>query len=93
MKTIWKYQVDLDNIDDNFYMPMKSGAEIISVAAQYDILCLWAIVDPDQQNTRRLLYIRGTGHPLLAAEDTQYLGTAHLANGLVFHVFDGGWES
>lgn len=86
MKTIWKYQV---TIDDEIVVKMPSGAKILHVALQYGQPCIWALVDPDAPMADRKVIVRGTGHPITGEVD--HLGTIHLmaADGeLVFHFFE-----
>lgn len=86
--TIWKFT--LDPWRDLVEMP--KGARLIHVREQNNGVCVWAEVDPDAGMVERLVYIVGTGHPLLARVPT-YVGTAHIVEAgvpLVLHVYDGG---
>lgn len=86
--TIWKYPLELTD-SQSFRMP--KGAKLLTVAQQYQQVCLWAQVDPKAPTEERRFEIRGTGHPLGDAAEMDYIGSVILASGsLVFHVFDGG---
>lgn len=86
MKTIWKY--GFPTLDSHTFT-MPRGAELLTVAAQFDAPCIWALVDPDQPSVERKIRIYGTGHPI--EHDDPYVGTYQLAVGsLIFHVFDAG---
>jgi hypothetical protein len=88
--TIWKYT--LVGGYNTFDMP--KGAKILSVAAQDDDVCIWALVDPSAPKVSRQILALGTGHDAPdGIEKTAYIGTAMLAGGtLVIHVFDV-WEA
>lgn len=67
------------------------GAKFLSVNSQHDKLCLWAIVDPDQEKRERWgVEICGTG---LSADHVvdgtyQFIGTYVVNHGLlVWHVW------
>lgn len=83
MKTIWKFILAPD-----ITLDLPRGAEILSVREQGGNICLWALVDPQADQTTRRFVVIGTGH---AVPDGPlwFLGTAHLAGGqLDFHVFE-----
>jgi hypothetical protein len=66
---------------------MPSGAEILHVAEQGGVPCLWARVNPLNEKTRRLIRTFGTGHPMPDSPGA-YIGTFMLAGeALVFHVY------
>lgn len=85
MKTVYKYQLALAETQE---IEMPAKAEILSVGAQNDVICIWAMVDTEGAMTRRKFNIVGTGHKM----DDGYqffLGTVHLIEGaLVFHIFE-----
>lgn len=84
MKTIWKFEL---HIDEPVTLLMPVGAEVLTVQAQGDIPCIWAIVDPNAETETRRFYVRGTGHPL--REVGRYVDTFQLNGGaLVFHLFE-----
>jgi hypothetical protein len=88
MSEVWKYTLE---IEDEQSIAMPEGAELLHVGDQYGKLALWARVIPTgEREVRRVILIRGTGHPIWSQP---YIGTVVTANGsLVWHVFDGGEE-
>lgn len=84
--TIWKFTLRL--VDRQTVM-MPRGAKIIAVQEQAGAICLWAIVDPQENKTSRLFTIAGTGHQLPPnAAAINHLGTVQLG-AYVWHVFEG----
>lgn len=80
--TIWKYT--LEHGHNTFLLP--KGAKILHVGQQNGTVCLWARVDPEQEQEKRVFRFVGTGHPLNCTDIT-YLGTAH-DDPFVWHVFE-----
>lgn len=84
MRTIWKFPLYLT---DEQIVSMPSGAEILTVQLQGNVLTVWAVVNSEKSLEEKAFYIRGTGH---AFEDwlstKHYIGTVQLV-GLVWHVF------
>ena len=87
MKTIWKFPVP---VNDGNVLEMPEGAEILSVQAQGETPCLWALVDEQSARESRTFRTFGTGHPIhIDALDMEHVGTYQLHGGrLVFHVFE-----
>lgn len=87
MKRIYKYTLDIDD-EQNISMPYH--AEILTVQNQHGSLCLWAIVDDEEQGIEeRRFAIYGTGNPAQLATIDGYIGTAQQMNGtLIWHVFE-----
>ena len=94
MRIIWKYPIDVQ--DGIIEVLMPKDAEVIHVGTQYDIVCLWVIVDTERHGdeTKRFR-IHGTGHPLANNTGTPYsifdtyLGTVQTCNGkFVWHIFE-----
>jgi hypothetical protein len=84
MSEVWKFPLYL--VDEQILM-MPEGAELLHVAEQRGLLCLWARVIPTEQRVaNRRILIRGTGSPL---SRQPYVGTV-LVDEFVWHVFDGG---
>lgn len=81
---IWKFPLNIGR--NSVYMP--GGAEILTVAAQRDNLCIWAHVDPCSAKAQRLFVVEGTGN-ILHEECTpdRYIGTAHWTH-FVLHAFE-----
>ena len=70
-------------------LSMPENAEILSVAAQGDDICLWARVNPNAERVNRTFLGFGTGHDIPDNLQLQFVGTAHLSDGaLVFHIFE-----
>jgi len=86
MNTIWKFPL---TITDHQTITVPRSFMPLTVQFQGPVLCLWAMVDPNEaMNIDPLnIYIVGTGNPG-PPEDAQYLGTAQQSGGaLVWHVF------
>lgn len=82
---IWKFQLAPVESQD---ILMPAGARILTVQTQRDVLCLWALVDPQARTKPRDIRIVGTGHQA-DMNTMQYLGTAQMVGGaLVWHVFE-----
>lgn len=81
--TIWKYNLPTawEVID------MPQGAKVLTVQMQRDAPVLYALVDPAQPPEVHELTIHGTGHPIMADEVGQYVGTFQ-DGWYVGHVFD-----
>jgi len=85
MKTIWKFQFE---VDDNIEIEMPMGAEILTVGIQHGIPCLWALVDTEKDKIKRKFELYGTGHPV-SERHKKYIGTFQTREGyLVFHLFE-----
>jgi hypothetical protein len=94
MITVWKF--DLPVADGDYEIRMPLGAKILKVADQYDDLtklAIWAMVDVDADPELRRFRMRGTGHPVLNAnnpdETITHIGSMITFGGkLVWHVFE-----
>ncbi len=88
-KTIYKYPLQ---VNDMQCISLPQGAEILTIQAQNDIPCLWALVDPEQMiSQERHIEIFGTSHniPCMQREQRIYISTFQLRGGsLVFHAFE-----
>lgn len=85
---VFKYPIDVAN---TFTMLLPLGAQILHVDAQNNLPCLWALVDPvndDPANLeRRTFHIVGTGHEV--PEGVAHVGTFLLYGGdFVGHLFE-----
>lgn len=69
---------------------MPAGAKILRFDMQYDMFCLWALVDPDSAVTEtRKFIVAGTGNPIDETTISSYIGTAMVQDGqFVFHCFE-----
>jgi hypothetical protein len=84
MKTIHKYQLQLA---DEQPVEMPSGAEIISAHAQYNVPCIWAIVETDNPTVKRSIAMCGTGCPVPVG-NYRFVGTTVTCEGaLIWHIF------
>ena len=85
-KVVFKYVIPANDVA-TIRMPINS--ELLTVHAQRNDICLWALVDPDEQRTEDVTFrIAGTGH-ILANGKFFYIGTVFFAEAqLVFHVFE-----
>jgi len=98
MNKIFKYFLDLSELQE-IKLPIK--AEILAIQDQSDshkisqiqlpLLCLWAIVDPEETKTeKRIIRIFGTGHEIPERRsDLKYIDTVQQFQGhIVWHVFE-----
>jgi hypothetical protein len=89
MSTIWKYSL---KARESSHVPlvMPAGTELLDVHEQYEDICIWARVDPNQPaNEVRAFAVFETGTSLNVNGSHKYLGTAHLHDGdTVLHVFE-----
>jgi len=89
IKTIYKY--DIPPVD-SCKVSMPVGAEILTIQAQKDRPCIWALVDPkEEKRDVRVFEVYGTGHSMRCdmGIDRNYIGTYQLREGdLVFHLFE-----
>jgi len=85
MKRIFKYHVP---IDDSVSITMKIGAKVLTVQAQREDVCIWALVNPAEGDEIRRFKVVGTGHRI-EEECLEYIGTVQMFDGgLVLHVFE-----
>jgi hypothetical protein len=83
MRRIWKYKLE---ITDKQEIWMPEGAKILHVDNQYGDLCLWTLVDDEQNNEERTLIIVGTGRRV-PDYPTNFIGTVVIES-FVWHVFE-----
>lgn len=82
--TIWKFNLE---ITDKQTIRMPNGARILSIQEQNGELCVWAVVDPDEEYVPRKFRIFGEGHTFdLDAADAKFIGTVQ-CDRLVWHIF------
>ncbi len=85
MRTIWKFELE---ITDEQKISMPKNAKILSVQAQHDRPCVWAIVDDKEILEDRFFIIHGAGHPCNGGF-SKFIGTFQVHSGrLVFHLFE-----
>lgn len=84
MHTIHKYRLPLSG-----EVEMPAGARVLSVGAEQDEPCLWALVDTEAPMARRSFAAIGTGRDARMTKFGEYLGVYHLSSERgVYHVFE-----
>lgn len=88
-KEIWKYRLSVSMAQT---LEMPAGAELLSVHMQYEVPCLWAIVEVTAPTAQRQIIMEATGDLLgLKTSPDNFIGTVLMAGGqFVWHFFDGG---
>lgn len=88
MRTVYKYIIPSN--EDNYYLNLPIGSEILYAREQGNDICVWALVNTKKSlRTNRVIRLAGTGHPLDDTTNYIYLGSAHLHGGsLIIHVFE-----
>lgn len=84
MNVVYKYPI---SNEDDFFLPLPLGAQILSFQAQGDDLALWALVDTESRPIDRMFILADTGWPLPYAETLKYIGTAQTPS-RVLHLFE-----
>ena len=83
---IFKYQLETTDLQQ---IEMPEGATILCIQTQNNVPCIWAMVNPINQNIKRSFEIFGTGHSIPNSGERKYIGTYQLSSGLlVFHCFE-----
>lgn len=90
MRQVFKYPL---SIEDEFTLQLPIGAELLAVQVQIvrgtETPTLWALVDDSAPSELRTFLLRGTGHPIDASKNIQYVGTFQLGGGaFVGHLFE-----
>lgn len=83
---IYKYTLQITDLQ-TIMLPV--GAHILSVGNQHDYLCLWAMIDPSNEQQARTIEIIGTGNPIEVSQNInrRFIGTAIFTT-FVWHVFE-----
>jgi hypothetical protein len=87
MKQVWKYHLTPDSLTKE----IPAGGIIRHVDEQFEQICVWVEVDPDQPQENRFFEVYGTGHDIPEDMDAEriYLGSVKLHKGtLVFHIYE-----
>lgn len=89
MKTIWKYNINIEGIQN---ISMPRGAEILTLhkqgSRQDDEVYIWCLVDTDEPLEMRHFMLITTGEEILC-EVYNYIGTLWLMNGnYVVHLIE-----
>lgn len=91
MKTIYKYPL---YINANNVLILAKNSKVLScqIDEKTGKPCLWAIVDKDEDDTeKRVFVLFGTGHDLLSdgVGRLEFISTIQMLNGgLIFHLFE-----
>lgn len=82
---IWKHVLA---VTDEQQVRLPADANILAVATQNGVPCIWALVDPEKPLTDHRIYTHGTGHDV-SPNAGRYVGSYQLHGGqLVFHIFE-----
>lgn len=65
---------------------MPVGAKILTVARQGNWIMTWVLVDINAMLEERTMGVFATGEAI--PDDVAYIGTVHMNDGLVWHVFE-----
>ncbi len=85
-RVIYKYPIEqLPEV----VVRIPKGASILTVQAQFEQPCVWALVDPEEIETENFLFrTYGTGNKFELTANHTYIGTYQLRDGeLIYHVF------
>ena len=82
-RRIWKFPI---KVTDEQHISIPKYPEFLSVQFQGDELCIWAVVEPENEKKKHRIRVVGTGHPL--PEGCIYIGTVQ-DRPYVWHVFEG----
>ena len=88
MKRIWKYTFDSHDVQSSWYIP--KDAMVLHIREQHGHLCIWMLVETENDNELRTFKMTGTGtHIDFDTNKAVYLGTGFMDNGnFVFHIFE-----
>jgi hypothetical protein len=84
---IWKWTLEVADLQA---VPMRKGAQVLSVQVQHGRPQIWALVNVAAPIEMRTFATYGTGKLLPGSRDfSRFVGTYQLRKGeLVFHVFE-----
>lgn len=86
MITVYKYSFKVTQ--DILEISTHEGAVILTIQHQFNIPCLWAMVDTTRPLVKKTFYIIGTGNPI-PVERMNYIATIQeLGGNLVWHIFE-----
>ncbi len=90
MNTIYKYKISPENFSNISKVEMPHDAKILSVGSQNNEVFVWAEVDTESSVFIKMFEVFGTGHEVKydMGTEREFLGTAFLDNGLVFHIYE-----
>lgn len=85
MYTVYKYPFD---VTDFFTLDLPQGAKFLYLDVQFEVPCMWFLVNPNAVKERRYFRVYGTGHAIDVDKKT-HIGSFMMRGGtLVFHVFE-----
>lgn len=91
MRTVFKYELE---VTDEQWVEWPEFTTPLCVQVQHGKPCIWADVETEQVPGKRLIVIKGIGHPVRKdggdedGSSLEYLGTFQLHDGaFVGHVF------
>jgi len=90
MKSIYKYVIsDSLPFKDIFNISMKKDAEILKLDIQFGKICIWCMIDSDNDDEIRMFEIYGTGEKIKDLKISKYIDTVQESDGrLVWHIFE-----
>lgn len=86
--TVWKFPLKVQDVNE-IEVPM--GSYPLSVQLQEGDICVWMMVNVNNHNVKRKIFIFGTGHKIDFSEVGRFIGTVQTPTEwgtLVWHVFD-----
>lgn len=84
MKTVHKFVLQMR---DYVTITMPKDAKILKISKQYGDICLWALVDTENELINYEFRIAGTGH-MISDNNLEFIETIDIDSGrLIFHVF------
>lgn len=89
METVFKYS--LPEVGANG-LELPKGAKVISADVQGQMICLWAIVNPEAPKETRQFVVAPTGNGV-DVTGLDFIQTTFTVNGLVWHVFEDNREA
>lgn len=87
MRVVYRFDLHLEPRQS---LTMSAGAEILKVERQTRFpqgLCLWALVDLENQPEEREILLVGTGHNEVP-DGAKFISTYQEPDGFVWHFFD-----
>ena len=93
MNSVFRYFIKITD-DQTIKIPLLHGLSlkdsVLKIDTQYEIPCMWVMVEDENKPVECKIFIRGTGHScdsIFTKPDT-YLGSFQLQDGrFVMHVF------
>ena len=86
MKAVYKYPLTMV---DKQEVSIPTGAKILSIQVQHNQICIWALVNTDNEFEKRTFILCGTGYSISTELQLNFIGTVLLYEGeLVIHCFE-----